>query len=467
MNEFTPYSWTGIIDYIKSQKTIADKEKQDWEREKSNFLSLLQEKDTIISNLMTENKELVTRIAILEYSLRQESQKTTKIHHRVSSDQLGAFKQRQKEPNSLDEGLKLFATHRPTQSYNEFVESKFENMSIPAAKTHFDTKCITKQSWTPKISLKSHLDGVRGVYFVNKNVLASVSEDCTVKLWDCKGFLNDSDSFDPFLTLRGHTQAIFTIDGGHETIYTGDSSGIIRSWGVPDVEEVEPYGNYRNYAIHKWKAHNDCVWSIKYNPTDNLLISSSSDGSVKLWNLCSDKPSSKTFSYPGLFTPTCCNWVSSNLKYITVGYSSFITVFNIETSGFSKIPYSDEGFSSFHQVNSICSSSSTGLTITAHEDKRIRFFDLSSNSCIKDMVGHTDSVTDICLDSSGFYMVSTGHDGSVRSWDLRNYNCLHEVTLNRKKFEESIFCVAQHPESSILAIGGSDSLIKILEGKAN
>ena len=29
MNEFTPYSWTGIIDYIKSQKTIADKEKQD------------------------------------------------------------------------------------------------------------------------------------------------------------------------------------------------------------------------------------------------------------------------------------------------------------------------------------------------------------------------------------------------------------------------------------------------------
>ena len=86
---------------------------------------------------------------------------------------------------------------------------------------------------------------------MNKNVLASVSEDCTVKLWDCKGFLNDSDSFDPFLTLRGHTQAIFTIDGGHETIYTGDSSGIIRSWGVPDVEEVEPYGNYRNYAIHK------------------------------------------------------------------------------------------------------------------------------------------------------------------------------------------------------------------------
>ena len=153
------------------------------------------------------------------------------------------------------------------------------------------------------------------------------------------------------------------------------------------------------------------------------------------------------------------------MNYVSVGYLSFIAIYNAETSGFSKIPFVADTHLASHQVNCIFNTSGTNVTVTGHEDKRIRFFDLSSNKCIKDMVGHTDSVTGVRVDQSGFYLLSTGHDGSMRSWDLRNFHCLHEITLNRKKYDESIFGLDMHPTLDLVAIAGSDSVIKILESK--
>lgn len=52
---------------------------------------------------------------------------------------------------------------------------------------------------TEKFTLDGHLDSVRGVHFINNmSVLVSVSDDCTIKLWDVKmqegGFSAGKDS---------------------------------------------------------------------------------------------------------------------------------------------------------------------------------------------------------------------------------------------------------------------------------
>lgn len=470
MNEFSQYSWTGIIDYIKVQKLATDKEREEWEQERNNFLLMLQEKDQQIKNLQAEKKELIKKVAMLEYSSSQDSQKTRKMHQRINSDFASSFKKSNKKIPIQEDSIKKSPFHKSSQSYGDYIESFNEPLSIPAAMLQTDFKPITKKLWTPQLALKSHLDAVRGVHFMNQEVLVSVSEDRTIKLWDCNSFSSENDSFEPYITLRGHTGAILTVDSGQDIVFTGDSDGFIRSWTIPKVQDVDFDGPYTNYCLNKWKAHSDCIWSIRCNSQENSILSSSSDNSVKYWRIPLEyrngSPLCKTFTYPGLNnTPTVCNWVQSNMKYATVGYCSFIVVYNIETSGFSKIPFVNDTHLQTHQVNCICSSQSTHLTVTGHEDKRIRFFDLNSNQCVKDMVGHTDSVTDICVDSTGFYMLSTGHDGSLRSWDLRNFHCLHEITLNRKKYDESIFSISMHPNQNTISIGGSDSVVKILESK--
>ena len=80
------------------------------------------------------------------------------------------------------------------------------------------------------------MDVVRGVHFLPET-LASISEDCTVKLWSLRGiehqFEDTEGNIEPFITLRGHTGPLFAVTGSNRLLYTAGSEGIIKVWSVP------------------------------------------------------------------------------------------------------------------------------------------------------------------------------------------------------------------------------------------
>mmetsp|Transcript_37153 Transcript_37153/g.48860 ORF Transcript_37153/g.48860 Transcript_37153/m.48860 type:complete len:268 (-) Transcript_37153:948-1751(-) len=104
---------------------------------------------------------------------------------------------------------------------------------------------------TKKYDLKSHMDIVRGIQFVPAmDAMATISEDCMVKLWN----LSDMDRkyseastaenlrMEPYLTLRGHTGPLLcsasVTDSTRDTpnknlLFTAGIEGIIRIWNIP------------------------------------------------------------------------------------------------------------------------------------------------------------------------------------------------------------------------------------------
>ena len=77
------------------------------------------------------------------------------------------------------------------------------------------------------------------------------------------------------------------------------------------------------------------------------------------------------------------------------------------------------------------------------------------------MVAHQDAVTDLDIDSNNMYLLSASHDCSIRLWNLDNKNCIQEMTSHRKKYDESINCIAFHPTKPYIASGGADAIVKI------
>ena len=96
------------------------------------------------------------------------------------------------------------------------------------------------------------MDIVRGIRFIPElDAMASISEDCTVKLWSLNGiesnYQENNGNIEPYITLRGHTGPLFSITGGHpqhkRTIFTAGSEGVIRAWNLPAINEVNQYGD--------------------------------------------------------------------------------------------------------------------------------------------------------------------------------------------------------------------------------
>mmetsp|Transcript_35367 Transcript_35367/g.31837 ORF Transcript_35367/g.31837 Transcript_35367/m.31837 type:complete len:105 (+) Transcript_35367:1779-2093(+) len=71
----------------------------------------------------------------------------------------------------------------------------------------------------------------------------------------------------------------------YNMIYTAGSEGIIRVWNAPHPDEVNCFGpcGSKNYCVSVWNAHLDVIWELNHHPKENLLLSSSSDGTIKIW----------------------------------------------------------------------------------------------------------------------------------------------------------------------------------------
>lgn len=58
------------------------------------------------------------------------------------------------------------------------------------------------------------------------------------------------------------------------------------------------------------------------------------------------------------------------------------------------------------QINCVVSHPTLPLTVTAHEDRHIRFFDNTTGKMVHSMVAHLDAVTSLAVDPNGLYLLS-------------------------------------------------------------
>ena len=191
-------------------------------------------------------------------------------------------------------------------------DSSLNSSDVPQQIPHFinpDKKLITNETsgiadysmkhteclFHEKIILGSHMDVVRDAQFsCNLNYLITVSEDCMVKLWDIKGLKKNTlphpNKLEPCFSYRGHTGPLFTLCVGsglqenEHFFYTAGNEGIIRIWGIPSVDVSKyPRTNGKNYCVGLWTSHRDVIWQLVHHPIEDLLLSVSADGTVKMW----------------------------------------------------------------------------------------------------------------------------------------------------------------------------------------
>ncbi|NXK15230.1 STRN4 protein, partial [Herpetotheres cachinnans] len=197
------------------------------------------------------------------------------------------------------------------------------------------------------------------------------------------------------------------------------------------------------------EGHGDAVWGLAFNPAGDRLASCSADGTVRIWDprredgACLSTYNAQSGEQPGgrplgvgdvtatTLSP-CCPLPHRarhpHLRHL-LGHPA-----QPRRGGFP------DGHRGGSQVNQVVSHPSQPLTITASDDRGIRFLDNRTG---------WGGAGGLC------------HDCSLRLWHLAHKTCVQELTAHRKKHEEAVHAVAFHPSRALSASAGADALAKV------
>ncbi|CAF1096033.1 unnamed protein product [Adineta steineri] len=386
----------------------------------------------------------------------------------MSSDQR-SFPEDEQIDSMMFRNSKNFIGENAMESLDELARVTVSNDNELQDETTSSNSSDSRKTWNVKYALRSHLDGVRCVAFHPvDSVVITGSEDRTLKLWNLeksailRKATTTAQDLEPIYTFRRHTGPVLCLamNPSGEQCYSGGLDSIISVWNIPN-SEIDSYDAYDSNVLCKvLDGHTDAVWQLVIS--GQKLLSCSADGSVRLWDPNLSQPLQSTFNNEGI--PISIDWLMQDTNQFVVTYDTLKTfIYDTETGKALRQINNDDSSSGDpnYRINRLISHPSQPLIITAHDDRKIRYFDSNSGRMIHSMVAHLDTVTCLAIDPQQTCLLSGSHDRSIRLWDFENKNCIQELTAHQKKDDESIHDIAFHSSKPYMASVGADSIAKI------
>ncbi|KAF4107791.1 striatin isoform X2 [Onychostoma macrolepis] len=348
------------------------------------------------------------------------------------------------------------------------VANEAENLSYDIT----NNKDALRKTWNPKFTLRNHFDSIRGLAFHPiEPVLITASEDHTLKMWNLQKTAPTKKcaalDVEPIYTFRAHRGPVLCVvmSSSGDQCFSGGLDGTIQCWNTPNPN-IDPYDSYEPSVLRgALSGHTDAVWGLVYSSAHHRLLSCSGDGTVRLWSAADTTPAIAVFNEDKeLGIPSSVDLVCSDPAHMVTAFTNGrMGIFNMETRQLvleleSQVDGKPDAPC---QINKVLSHPTLPITITAQEDRHIRFYDNNTGKLIHSMVAHLDAVTSLAVDPNGLYLMSGSHDCSVRLWNMESKTCIQEFTAHRKKFDESINDVAFHPTKCYIGSAGADALAKV------
>jgi len=179
------------------------------------------------------------------------------------------------------------------------------------------------------------------------------------------------------------------------------------------------------------KGHRKAITHVGFHPSFNMLVSSSEDCTLRVW----DPDSSK-------------------LERILKGHSDSVNHFDFHPDGSKlascstdlsvKIWAFDSNFSCLrtlsgheHTVSQVRFIEGGDKLVSCSRDTTIRIWETDTGYCIKVLQGHTDWVRKLCCNVDSSILGSASFDLTIRIWDTATGNCRSEI----RGFEMHIECI--------------------------
>jgi WD40 repeat protein/uncharacterized caspase-like protein len=265
----------------------------------------------------------------------------------------------------------------------------------------------------------------------DKKLIATVSDDKTVKLWRTNGdWIRD-------LTNQERLNAVaFSPDS--KTLATASADKTIKLW------------NQNGKLLKTLSGHQDWTTDVQFSPDGKLLASASRDGTIKLWRLDRSQPIQTFRGHKG--------WVNSiqfspdGKLLVSAGEDGTVKFWQADGKSKSLL----KSFVGHRdRITAIAFSPDGKLIATSSADKTAKLWSLTGQ-LLETLEGHTDQVNSVSFRSDNKLIATAAADGTVKLWSLTG-ELLHTIAAHSAEITRIRFS----PDGAILMTASTDKTARL------
>ncbi|XP_015691026.1 transcriptional corepressor LEUNIG_HOMOLOG-like isoform X1 [Oryza brachyantha] len=200
----------------------------------------------------------------------------------------------------------------------------------------------------------------------------------------------------------------------------------------------------------KIEEHSNFITDIRFRPNSNQVATSSSDGSVRLWNAIERTGAVQTFLghsshvtsvdfHPKSMEVLCSCDDNGEIFFWKIGQSSFSHITRMKQGGTGRVRFQPL----------------IGQHLAVATGSIVNIIDVEKDTSLHSLPKvHTNEVNCICWDESGELLASVSQD-TVKVWSVASGTCIHELRSHGNQYQSCIF----HPRyPNVLIVGGYQTM---------
>ncbi|KAM5351432.1 hypothetical protein ACJ41O_004155 [Fusarium nematophilum] len=151
----------------------------------------------------------------------------------------------------------------------------------------------------------------------NDNIIASASEDGKVFIWEVpQGFTLHTDAEEivdvaPVTKLAGHSRKV------GQVLFNPSAENILASASGDFTVKIWDIGTGQSPLVLK---HNDIVQSLSWNASGSMLVTTSRDKKIRVWDVRQEKPVHEAPGHSGAKNSRAV-WMGEHNRFATTGFS--------------------------------------------------------------------------------------------------------------------------------------------------